>query len=214
MSLGFTARRLSLPAGYEHHVGVVPAEVHRQFADAQRLGQGLIDAARAEAEALQQRAEEEARVLLDTTRQQLEQAVDERLRQIDAAWGRTRHRLEPLVLALAAGAFEQVCSATPARERVAAAVALALKELPPRAVDIELRHAEADRERLPEGDFVAVRDETLAPGEVRVEAAGGAWHASFDAAAGVIRQTLLDWLQERLLQLDRAAEPSAPMPHS
>jgi flagellar biosynthesis/type III secretory pathway protein FliH len=174
------------PALLAQH-GVLSASALTLRSDARAVAQLIEQQARAEAAALLQQARQEAqRQVEELCRQTTQQAT-----QLLATLERTRDecylQVEPMVLALAQGAFERLTGALTPQEKIQAVLRRLQQEAPPRLHDAVLRMHPDEMIGTDDVPWSVQADPSLSRGTCRLEAGGGEWRVSFELALAALQ---------------------------
>jgi flagellar biosynthesis/type III secretory pathway protein FliH len=98
------------------------------------------------------------------------------------------------------GLFDKLLLQATPRKRIEASLKRLLRETPPRLMDAVLRVHPDDVDLLPEVDWEIKRDDTIARGACRLEAASGEWHADFEGAVNALRSAFYDAVEQSVAE--------------
>jgi len=172
--------------------GVLRAEALTVISDARVLAEHIVQEARDKAEEIVSQARAQASDLEQAAEAQVIERASELLAGLEEASNTVADRVAGTVVDLVMTLFDRLLLQATPRKRIEAALKRLQKETPTKLMDAVLRIHPEDAALLPEVEWEIKRDDTIARGACRLEAANGEWHADFDAAVTSLRRAFDD----------------------
>jgi flagellar biosynthesis/type III secretory pathway protein FliH len=195
---GFCVEKIAADERLRPAGGILRSEELTVISDARVLAGHIVQEARDKAEGILAQAQSRAKELEQSAESQVFERASELLAGLDEAGATVADRVAGTVVDLVMSLFDRLLLQTTPRKRIEASLKRLLRETPPKLMDAVLRVHPDDVSLLPEVDWEVKRDDMLARGACRLEAASGEWHADFDGAVNALRNAFYSAVEQSM----------------